>query len=260
MGKGNVVSLEDRIPKLKEQRKRKTNRRLIFLLSVFFLLIICVIYFQSPLSHVGKISIKGNFSVSKKLIIEKSGLTSKTNIWNMKNQEIEKKILQLPEIKSVGIKKVLPNKVDIEIKEHKQIASFANGTGFTPVLENGVILSNNSLKEFNGPILTNFHKGKYLKLMAEQLQQLPAEITNSISEIHYDPNKTDSYHILLYMNDGYEVSATMRTLADKMVHYPSIISQLTPNVKGIIDLEVGSYFTPFKSKGDQNDEKQGSEG
>lgn len=260
MGKGNVVSLEDRIPKLKEQRKRKTNRRLIFLISVFFLLIICVIYFQSPLSHVGKINVKGNFSVSKKAIIEKSGLSTKTNIWNMKNEEIKTKIMQLPEIKSVVIKKIVPNKVNIEIKEHKQIASLATGTSFIPVLENGVLLRSKNIKQLNGPILTNFHEGKYLKVMTEQLQQLPGEITNSISEIHYDPNKTDSYHILLYMNDGYEVSATMRTFADKMVHYPSIISQLTPNVKGIIDLEVGSYFTPFKSKGDADNEKQGSEG
>ncbi|MGV3466832.1 MAG: cell division protein FtsQ/DivIB [Heyndrickxia sp.] len=258
MGKGKIVSLEDRIPKLKEQRKRKTNRRLIFLISVFFLLIICVIYFQSPLSHVGKISVKGNVSLSKKEIIEKSGLSSQTNIWNMKSEDIEKKILQLSQIKSVTIKKVLPNQINIDIREHKQIASLATGTSYSAVLENGVVLRNNSLKELNGPILTNFHKGKYLKLMAEQLQQLPSEITNSISEIHYDPNKTDPYHILLFMNDGYEVSATMRTFSDKMVHYPSIISQLTPNVKGIIDLEVGSYFTPFKTKGDQKDENQGS--
>jgi len=260
MGQGKVVSLEDRIPKLKEQRKRKTNRRLVLLISVFFLLIICVIYFQSPLSHVGKISVKGNLSLTKKEIIEKSGISSQTNIWNMKNEDIEKKLLQLSQIKSVTIKKNLPNKVNIEIKEYKQIATLATGTSFSPVLENGVVLRNNSIKALNGPILTNFQKGKYLKHMAEQLQQLPSEITNSISEIHYDPNKTDSYHILLFMNDGYEVSATMRTLADKMVHYPSIISQLTPNVKGIIDLEVGSYFTPFKSKGEQKDENQDSEG
>ncbi|MBS4172428.1 cell division protein FtsQ/DivIB [Bacillus sp. FJAT-49736] len=260
MGKGKVVSLEDRIPKLKEQRKRKTNRRLIFLISVFFLLVICVIYFQSPLSHVGKISVMGNSSISKKEIIEKSGISTKVNIWNMKTGNIEKKLLKFPEIKSAVIKKAFPNKVSIEIKEHKQIATLSSGTTFIPVLENGVILHKHNVMDMNGPILTNFQEGKYLKLMVEQLQQLPAEITNSISEIHYEPDKTDHYHILLYMNDGYEVSATMRTFADKMVHYPSIITQLTPNVKGIIDLEVGSYFKPFKPKGDRKDEKQGSEG
>ena len=66
----------------------------------------------------------------------------------------------------------------------------------------------------------------------EILEQLPNEVLNSISEIHYDPKKTDHYHISLFMNDGNEVSATIRTFAEKMSHYPSIISQLDPNQKG----------------------------
>ena len=36
MEKGKVLSLEDRIPKIKEYRRRKANRRLIFLLTLFF--------------------------------------------------------------------------------------------------------------------------------------------------------------------------------------------------------------------------------
>ena len=38
MEKKNVVSIEDRIPKLKEARKKKANRRLHFLSIYFFLL------------------------------------------------------------------------------------------------------------------------------------------------------------------------------------------------------------------------------
>ena len=82
--------------------------------------------------------------------------------------------------------------------------------------------------------------------MIKSLENLPTEISNSISEIHYTPKKTDPYHISLFMNDGFEVSATLRSFSEKMVHYPSIISQLDPNKKGIIDLEVGSYFKAFR--------------
>ena len=31
-----------------------------------------------------------------------------------------------------------------------------------------------------------------------------------------------------------------------MNFYPSIVSQLNPEVKGVIDLEVGTFFQPFK--------------
>ena len=74
---------------------------------------------------------------------------------------------------------------------------------------------------------------------------------NSISEIHYTPKKTDHYHISLFMNDGFEVSATLRSFSEKMAHYPSIISQLDPNKKGIIDLEVGSYFKAFEPEAEE---------
>jgi len=56
------------------------------------------------------------------------------------------------------------------------------------------------------------------------------------------------------MNDGNEVSATIRTFAKKMSHYPSIIGQLDPNQKGIINLEVGSFFKSYESEGAKTDD------
>ena len=46
------------------------------------------------------------------------------------------------------------------------------------------------------------------------------------------PKETDDYRISLFMNDGFEVSATLRSFSEKMIHYPSIISQLDPKHKG----------------------------
>lgn len=77
MDKGKIVALEDRIPKLKEQRRRKANRRLIILLFLFFTMIAVVAYVQSPLSHVKKITIKGNDLLSTNEIISTSHLSKK---------------------------------------------------------------------------------------------------------------------------------------------------------------------------------------
>ena len=121
---------------------------------------------------------------------------------------------------------------------------------FYPVMENGKILKNRKVTEVpvNAPILFKFKEGKILNEMIAGLNGLPEAIVNSISEIHYAPKKTDEFHISLFMNDGFEVSATLRTFSDKMAHYPSIISQLDPNQKGIIDLEVGSYFKAYETE------------
>ena len=254
MEKGKIVALEDRIPKLKEQRRRKANRRLILLLILFFSLIVVVAYTQSPLSHVKKITVKGNEMYTSSELIAKTGLTTKTNIWKVKTKEITASLKGLSEIKKATVTIHWPNTINIQVQEHQRIGFLEKDSTFYPIMDNGKILINRKTKDIpvNSPILYGFKEGSVLTEMVGELKKLPSEILNSISEIHYSPNKTDRYHISLFMNDGFEVSAIIRSFSDKMVHYPSIISQLDPNKKGIIDLEVGTYFKAFEPEVEEN--------
>jgi cell division protein FtsQ len=247
MENGKIVALEDRIPKLKEQRRRKANRRLVVLLLLFFIMILIVAYAQSPLSRVQTITVTGSELYSNADIIHKTGLTNQTNIWKVNQTAIAAKLQQLPEVKSAAVKIHWPNTVLIQIKENKTVAYLKQDNYYFPVMENGKILKNNKTNKIpmNSPVLFDFKENDALNEMVKGLKNLPSEIVNSISEIHYSPKKTDPYHISLFMNDGFEVSATLSNFSEKMVHYPSIISQLDPNKKGIIDLEVGSYFKAF---------------
>lgn len=247
MEKGKIVSLEDRIPKLKQQRRRKANRRLILLLSLFFSLILIVAYVQSPLSHVKDIIVKGNEFYSSNEIIEKTGLSNKTNIWKVKKQAISAKLESLPEIKKATVKINGLNSIEIQISEYKKLAYLQTGSFYSPVLENGAILKNRKtgIIPINAPILISFKEGTALTQLLREMKKLPSDVLNSISEIKFTPNNIDPLHISLYMNDGFEVSAAITGFSGKMSHYPSIISQLNPNKKGIIDLEVGSYFKAY---------------
>lgn len=259
MDKGKVVSLEDRIPKLKQQRRKKANKRLITLLLLFFLLIGFTLYFQSPLSRIKSVTVEGNNLYSTKEIKNLSGLTKKTNIWKVNETSISKNLLTLPEMKSIKVKILLPNSVRIQVKEYKRIAYLAKEGNFSAVLENGKIIANSNKGQIpvSAPILIGFSNGDVLDEMIDNLEKLPDEIVNSISEIHHTPKETDKYSITLFMNDGFEVRATLRTFSKKMVHYPSIISQLDQNIKGIIDLEVGSYFKAYESEGAEPVENEG---
>ncbi|PAE43288.1 cell division protein FtsQ/DivIB [Bacillus sp. 7884-1] len=258
MDKGKIVALEDRIPKLKEQRRRKANRRLIILLFLFFTMIAVVAYVQSPLSHVKKITIKGNDLLSTNEIISTSHLSKKTNIWSVKKDSIALNLQKVNVIKEAKVKIVWPNTVMIEIEERKKIAYLESDNSYYPVMENGKILKDREVSEIpvSAPILFKFKEGAILKEMVSALEELPDEVLNAISEVHYTPKKTDQYHISLFMNDGFEVSATLRSFSEKMIHYPSIISQLDPNKKGIIDLEVGSYFKAYELKADESEESE----
>jgi cell division protein FtsQ len=256
MDKGKIVALEDRIPKLKEQRRRKANRRLIILLFLFFTMIAVVAYVQSPLSHVKKITIKGNELLSTDEIIKITKISKDTNIWSVKKDTISLTLKEMNVIKQAKVTIKWPNTVMIEIEERNKIAYLESDESYFPVMENGKVLMDRDVAELpvNAPILFKFKEGAILKEMVTALDELPVEVLNAISEIHYTPKKTDQYHISLFMNDGFEVSATLRSFSEKMIHYPSIISQLDPSIKGIIDLEVGSYFKAYELEANESEE------
>jgi len=256
--KNKVVSIEDRIPKLKEQRKKRANRRLITLLSLFFLLVAVVVYFQSPLSRVSEITVKNNHYITKEKIISQSDLSKQANIWSIDKEEVANKIKKLSGIKSASLSIKLPNSVIIEIEEFKPVALLEKNHQLHPILENGEIILEDftNFINYSTPILKGFEEGDALKEAISQLVQINDDVKNSISEMIYSPKKTDSLRVILFMNDGYEVHATLRTLADKMKHYPSIISQLNPKKKGVIDLEVGSFFREYEKAGEDESEDE----
>ncbi|MGR3763771.1 cell division protein FtsQ/DivIB [Rossellomorea sp. NS-SX7] len=261
MRKENVVSIEERIPKLKQHRKKKANRRLLFLLALFLFMILSVIYFQSPLSHVKTIEVKGNELVSSETILSESKLKPGMNVWSVNKSETAERLNKLPEVKSTEVKLSFPNSFVIQVNELGKKAYLLKDNKFLIILENGKVLNKGTESiPVDAPLLRGFKEDNTLKKMIQELGELPKEVQHLISEINLVPKKTDQYHLTLFMNDGYEVSATIRTFSEKMEHYPSIVSQLDPSKKGIIDLEVGSYFRAYETEEAGSDAEEQGEG
>src|SRR5690625_4795940 len=137
MEKKKIVSIEDRIPKLKEARKKKANRRLLFYLAVFFVLISIIVYLQSPLSHIKQIDINDNYVLSKKDVIKISDVALDTNIWMLNTGSTKKKVENHPVIESVTVKRKLPFTVEINVNEHHIVGFLKEESIYLPVLENG---------------------------------------------------------------------------------------------------------------------------
>lgn len=246
--KSKIISIEDRIPKIRKDRRKKANRRIIFIITMFFLLIGCVIYFQSPLSHVHAIKVNGNNHIMVDDIIKASGITTKDNIWGIDEEQIEKQLMNIDQVQSATVQIKWPNNIQIDVTEWRRVAYYKKDLDFFPILENGQILDEKEESiPVHAPLLFEFTDGSNLEKMVQELIKLPEEVVRSISEVYYSPSETDQHAITMYMNDGFEVKATIRTFSQKMTHYPSIVSQLDQSVKGIIDLTVGAYFKPYQS-------------
>ncbi|WP_407268065.1 cell division protein FtsQ/DivIB [Radiobacillus sp. PE A8.2] len=250
----NIVSIEDRIPKLKQARKKKANRRLIFYLSVFFLLISFIIYLQSPLSNVHNIEVSGNKFISNEEITTLSGITKESNYWVVNKESVIENIEAHPEIKSVEVRKKFPISIVISITELNRIGYILQEDRYIPVLENGDLLTANSLSNLNGdaPLLKGFSNSTYLQEMAVEIKKLPDSIVQLISEISWQPKDGNPYKIIVYMNDGYEVEGSIRNFSNTMKAYPSVVSQLEPGIKGIIYIsDGGAYFDPYVNSNEE---------
>lgn len=243
MEKEKVISIEDRIPKLKQARQKRANRKLLFYLSIFFLLITIIIYLQSPLSNVKEVDITGNEVVHAREIMDRSGLSKDTNIWTVNSTRIAPLIMEHPMIESVDVQRQLPNKVLIQIKEHAIVGFIKDESTYFPILSTGEIVQTaNHINNSEGPLLSHFTEEEFLQRMAKELHDTPNHIYDLISEIYWEPTESNRYKIMIYMNDGFVVQGTIRNFAQKMKAYPSIVSQLDSNEKGIVHMGVGTYF------------------
>lgn len=248
MDKKKIVSIEDKIPNLKQARTKKTSRRLIFYLSIFFILISIIIYLQSPLSNVKDIEVQGNKIVSESTIIKNTKIDHDTNMWEINSKKINKEIENNPTIKSVNIKRQLPSTILIDVLEYKVVGYVKTKDNYSAVLENGKIVTNgeSGFDLSNAPLLHNFKDDKKLKRMTEELNELPDYLFNMISEIFWIPSKNNEYKIEMFMIDGFTVNTTIREFSKNMEVYPSIVSQLEINDKGIIHVGENSYFESEK--------------
>ncbi|SFP04650.1 cell division protein FtsQ/DivIB [Salibacterium halotolerans] len=251
-----VIPAEEKIPALKEKRKKRTNRRLVTYLSVFFLLILLVVYFQSPLSHIRHIKVEGNIHTAQDNIKDRIDLQTGDGLWTADLTQAEQAVQSYQEIENVSVTRSFPSTVTIHVQEYRRMAYVENGGSFVPVLQNGEVLSEKTYNELpsDAPILRNFEDRDKLAAFSEEMSQLGEGVMNRISEVMYAPSDDDANRLRLYMNDGIEVESTIENFASHMADYPSVARQINPDADGVLHMKINSYF-----KADQPDTAEGGE-
>ena len=240
-----VIDIEERIPSLREKRKRRTNRNFIFLLILFLLVLAVLLYFQSPLSKIESIGVRGAVLNSEEDYIRASEISEGDPLWGFRKSETGKRVSSMPGVKEARVERTGLRSVVIRVDEWEPAALIEKDGRFLPVLANGDIFSEPAPGPVPAPILTGFESGKTMSRMVRELDSLPDNVRSLISEVLSGGDEEDPDAITAYMADGYEVRGVIPDFAEKMAYYPSIVSQLAEEGKGVIDLEVGLYFRPY---------------
>lgn len=244
-----VIDIEERIPTLKKRRKKRTNRKFIVLILLFFIVLAVLLYFQSPYSNINKITVNGAKLVDNEYYVEKSTLALGKSMWGFKVEDVEKILLKDKWVKEAQVNRNWLRGVTIDMKEWKKVAYLAGDGTYYPLLENGERFEQKGNDTpIDAPVFIGITGEKTIKKLVEQLAQLKPEVLALISQVNTNSNEANPNAVKLYMNDGYEVRAVIQTLAEKLNYYPSIVAQIANLEKGVIDLEVGSYYRPFNEE------------
>lgn len=241
-----VIDIEERIPSMREKRRRRTNRKFIFVVTIFIFALLVILYFQSPLSRIEKITLKGTNLYDESFYLETSGLAVDKPLWGFSIKDVEQSMRKLDSVQEVSVSRKWLREVEVEIMEWQPIAYIEKGGQYSLLLENGEEFSEGQLfPEEDAPILNGFTDSEHKKRITAQLMKMESSIYQLISEIIYEGTSDDPDHLTVYMDDGYEVKAIIPTFAEKMAYYTGITAQLQDYEKGVIDMEVGTFFTPY---------------
>lgn len=247
-----VIDITERVPAMKKRRKRRSNFKFLALVTAFLFIIIILLYFQLPYSDIKKIEVEGAQLKEDTFYIEQSKLNINDSLWSFKISEVEQAIAEYEWVKSVHVQRKFLNRVEITIDEWQKVAYISRDGEFYPMLDNGVVFNeSNAIVPIDAPIFLKFDDEPIRKRLLKQLALLKPEVLSLISQINANPTEADPYSITLFMNDGYEVRADANTLAEKLNYYPSIVAQIENEEafeKGIVDIEVGSYYRPYSDE------------
>ena len=247
-----IIDITERVPTMKKKRKRRTNMKFTLLVTLFVAVILLLLYFQSSASKISNIQIEGESLLTEAQYLDAMNIQVGQSFWSFTKKDIKASLNELDWVKEVKVERKWPNKLSISITEWRKVAYISEQQVFYPLLENGFVYEqSDELQLVDAPIFVNFKDEKTRKKILRQLADLKPEVLALISQISAIPTEADPYAIQLFMNDGYEVRAEIATLAEKLNYYPSIISLIEvqeEGSKGIIDIEVGSYFRTFEKE------------
>lgn len=260
MTKDKLVSINTRVPRIKEEKKKNPNRRLIMYILCFFIAISFVLYFEFSLGRISYIEVEGNYLLTDKEVVILSGVTQNDSFLELSKSQIRENVMKSTEVKDVEITKVFPNKIIITVTEYEVVGYLVKDNLLKPLTEDGRILEDKALE--NEPVqsilLHGFEQGDVLLELSGELAKLSSSIKNSISEIHYTPTELNEYLLNVYTNEGFKVIVPIQNFAQRMLVYPSIIQN--QEEKGTINLETdGAFFTPFNQSNEEIDEESGEE-
>ncbi|MDO4432496.1 MAG: cell division protein FtsQ/DivIB [Aerococcaceae bacterium] len=135
--------------------------------------------------------------------------------------------------------------LELQVNEHHIVAQIEQNGQKIYLLDNGKPAPEGVVVDKTLPMLNHFSQHKLLEVTT-MLRKLDASMLERIESIHLSQDITKPNTIDLNMYDGNTIRAVMSTFDKKAKYYPAILEQLGQQ-RGVVNLEIGAYFTPYST-------------
>lgn len=235
-----------------EKIKRKKRRELIFIVTLFLIVIAVFSLLFSNYLKLKTIEVEGNSQITKEEILEAGNINNNLRTWSIKDDEIRNNIQSRFEIfKSVTVQSKLPSTIKVKVEEYTFIAQNKKEDGSLEIImENGKPYSGKVRNNYNLPILENFKDdSSKLDEVYKNLNKLKEDVRLQISEIIND----EGDNVTIYMKDGQKVKALRASFSDKLNYYDEISRYIEDKNNTTLNLINGAYLETAKTEKRRNE-------
>ena len=127
---------------MSKKRKRLIMVKIIIyfvLINVFISLVLSFIFFSGVFS-IKDIQVKNNTKVDSEIIVTQSQIKTGENIFLLKNHIVRENLKKVPYIEDVSINRVLPNKIEVFVKERTPQFVVKSNENYYLIDSEGIIL------------------------------------------------------------------------------------------------------------------------
>ena len=235
-----------------EKIKRKKRRELIFIVTLFLIVIAVFSLLFSNYLKLKTIEVEGNSQITKEEILEAGNINNNLRTWSIKDDEIRNNIQSRFEIfKSVTVQSKLPSTIKVKVEEYSFIAQNKKEDGSLEIImENGKPYSGKVRNNYNLPILENFKDdSSKLDEVYKNLNKLKEDVRLQISEII----NNEGDNVTIYMKDGQKVKALRASFSDKLNYYDEISRYIEDKNNTTLNLINGAYLETAKTEKRRNE-------
>lgn len=220
-----------------KKNKTKKNKRSILILGIFIISIGLFVLLKAEIFNIVEVNVENNKILSKEDILDESNLLG-DNIFLVKLNELEDKILLNPYIEEVSIRRRIPNKISVIVNE--KVASYKiiednksyilnddlvimekreDLDGIVlPILE-GVDIEG---RELGDSVTKNKEKAEFLKLLKNALDTYDMKIDSV--------NVSDINNIYLYFDDCKVILGANNNIENKLTKAINILKSDKVNI------------------------------